>query len=546
LAGRKSGSSGRSLREVSDLSKKNLHIFIVEDDPVDVELAVFALQREGYAVTYDVADDAETFQQKFREGEYDIILADHKLPNWTGIDALRLQQQLCPEVPFIVVTASLGDEAAVDYIKQGASDYVLKSGLERLPLAVERALREKSYRQERTLLEEQLRQAQKMEAVGRLAGGIAHDFNNLLTVILGRCELLMQLLQEGSMHRSYTEEIQTAITQAASLIQQLLAFSRKQAIQYEPVDLNEVVKNTQGMLERLIPENIQLSTVLTTELGLIRANRTQIEQVMLNLVVNARDAMPMGGTLTIETEPFELSESTPNPQLDLGPGEYVLLTVRDTGTGMDAETLSHIFEPFYTTKQKGKGTGLGLPTVYGIVKQSGGSINVQSKPNSGTTFRIYLPRTEDVPKRVAAPKGELQRGSETILVVEDNRTVRQLTVEMLMTRGYRVLSADSGEEAMRLCKNCEGGVDLLLTDVIMPQESGPSLAERVTRMKPDIKVLYMSGYAQEMINQQGLLDGTVALLTKPFTMHELSVKVREVLDSKPLPLGEAGAPQRAG
>ena len=348
------------------------------------------------------------------------------------------------------------------------------------------------------------------------------------------------------MHRSYTEEIQTAITQAASLIQQLLAFSRKQAIQYEPVDLNEVVKNTQGMLERLIPENIQLSTVLTTDLGLIRANRTQIEQVMLNLVVNARDAMPMGGTLTIETESFELSESTPTHQLDLAPGDYVLLTVRDTGAGMDAETLSHIFEPFYTTKQKGKGTGLGLATVYGIVKQSGGSINVQSKPNSGTTFRIYLPRTEDMPKRVAAPKGEMQRGSETILVVEDNRTVRQLTTEMLMTRGYRVLSADSGEEAMRLCKNCEGGVDLLLTDVIMPQESGPSLAERVTRMKPDIKVLYMSGYAEEMINQQGLLDGTVALLTKPFTMHELAMKVREVLDSKPLPLGEAGAPQRAG
>jgi signal transduction histidine kinase len=508
---------------------KTLRVLIVEDDPLDVELVVFSIGQDGYTITYDVVDNPESFQQKWREGPYDIVLADHNLPNWTGIEALRLHQELADDVPFIVVTATLGDEAAVDYMKQGASDYVLKFRLERLPLAIERALREKAYRQEKKILEEQLRQAQKMEAVGRLAGGIAHDFNNLLTVILGRCELLMQLLPEGSPHRGHAEEIQSAISQSASLIQQLLAFSRKQAIQYEAIDLNEVIENTKGMLERLIPENIQLSTVLSGQVGAIKANRTQMEQILLNLVVNARDAMPAGGKLTIETGRFMLPESRLAKQLDVTPGDYVVLTVRDTGTGMDAETLAHVFEPFFTTKQKGKGTGLGLPTVYGIVKQGGGSINVQSQLNSGTVFRIYLPRTEEVPNDIPAKKPEIERGSETILVVEDNGTVRQLTAEMLVARGYRVLAADSGEEAMKLCEKFEEVVDLLLTDVIMPQESGPSLAERLTRVRPDMKVLYMSGYAEEMINQQGLLEGSVSLLTKPFTMHELTVKVREVL-----------------
>jgi len=511
---------------------KTLRVLIVEDDPVDVELVVFSIEQEGYTITYAVVDDPDSFQRKWREGPYDVVLADHNLPNWTGIDALRLHQELADDVPFIVVTASLGDEAAVDYMKHGASDYVLKVRLERLPLAIERALREKAYRQERKTLEEQLRQAQKMEAVGRLAGGIAHDFNNLLTVILGRCELLMQLLPEGSSHRGHAEEIQTAISQSAALIQQLLAFSRKQAIQFEAIDLNEVIENTKGMLERLIPENIQLSTVLSGQLGAIKANRTQMEQILLNLVVNARDAMPAGGKLTIETRRLTLPECATAKQLDLTPGDYALLTVRDTGTGMDAETLAHVFEPFFTTKQKGKGTGLGLSTVYGIVKQGGGSINVQSQLNSGTVFRIYLPWTKEVPARIATTRLDFERGSETILVVEDNRTVRQLTAEILVSRGYRVLAADSGEEAMKLCEKFEEEVDLLLTDVIMPQESGPSLAERLTRVRPGMKVLYMSGYAEDMINQQGLLEGSVSLLTKSFTMHELSVKVREVLGCK--------------
>jgi two-component system cell cycle sensor histidine kinase/response regulator CckA len=516
-------------QESAESPIKTLRVLIVEDDPIDVELVVFSIQNEGYTISYDVADDPESFQRRWREGPYDVVLADHKLPTWTGMEALKLHQKLTDDVPFIVVTATLGDEAAVDYMKQGASDYVLKFRLERLPLAIERALREKAYRQERKILEDQLRQAQKMEAVGRLAGGIAHDFNNLLTVILGRCELLMQLLPDGSSHRRHAEEIQTAISQSAALIQQLLAFSRKQAIQYEAVDLNEVVKNTKGMLERLIPENIQLTTLLAAQLGSIKANRTQMEQILLNLVVNARDAMPAGGKLTIETRRITLSDSTTTQQLGLTRGDYVLLTVRDTGTGMDAETLAHIFEPFYTTKPKGKGTGLGLPTVYGIVKQAGGSINVQSELNSGTMFRIYLPWTEEVPASIPARKPDMERGSETILVVEDNGTVRQLTAEILESRGYRVLSADSGEEAMKLCEKFKDGVDLLLTDVIMPEESGPSIAERLTRVRPDMKVLYMSGYAEEMINQQGLLEGSVALLTKPFTMQELTVKVREVL-----------------
>ncbi|HEY2384132.1 MAG TPA: response regulator [Terriglobia bacterium] len=517
------------MRDQKEVSHKTLRLLIVEDNPIDVELLVYSLKAEGYIFEYDVVHAPDAFRQHWSAGSYDVVLADNNLPNWTGMEALKLLQELGKDAPFIVVTGSLGDESAVDYIKQGASDYVLKSRLNRLPLSIDRALREQSNREERKALEEELRQAQKMEAIGRLAGGIAHDFNNLLTVILGRSELLIDLLADQTLPLRHAGEIHAASEQAASLTRQLLAFSRKQTIQHEVVDLNAIIRKLHPMLERLIPENIQLTSVLTSRHEYIKVNPTQIEQVLLNLVVNARDAMPAGGMLTIQTSAVVLPDLTKVHQLDAKPGNYMVLTVTDTGTGMDAEVLDHLFEPFYTTKQPGKGTGLGLPTVYGIVKQSGGSIIVQSQPHIGTTFSIYLPRTDKAPKSSHARRPAMENRGETVFVVEDNETVRELTNEILELKGYRVLSAGGPGEAVTISNEFQGPIDLLLTDVVMPEGSGPALAERLTKLRPDMKVLYMSGYTAEMISQQGILEGSVALVMKPFTTRELMNKVHEVL-----------------
>jgi PAS domain S-box-containing protein len=600
------------------------------------------------------------------------VLSDHSLPQLTGHDALRLVQRECPRTPVIIVTGTLDEETAAEYIKAGAVDYVVKDRLFRLAGAVERALalrraredlvrseairargeqrfrklveyssdvitlldgagkilystqaqkptlgydpgelvghnvfdlvhpddraraqalfvsvlapgvavardairvRHKSgtwrdleiaavnhlddaiveavvvtyhdvtdrKRAEASLreLEEQHRQAQKMEAIGRLASGVAHDFNNLLTAILGSAELLLEELPADHPGRVEAKETREAALRAADLTRQLLAFSRQQVLAPQVLDLNDVVTNVEKMLRRLIGEDVELRTAQAPDIGAVRADPGQLEQVLINLAVNARDAMPRGGRLTIETANADLDDGY---AAGVAPGRYVMFAVSDTGTGMDPETQTRLFEPFFTTKEKGKGTGLGLATVYGIVKQSGGYVSVYSEPGHGTSLKVYLPRVDAPIEPISSPyqpSGSL-RGSETILVVEDQEEVRKLTCRIVEARGYRVLVAANGADALRVSQELEalrvagqaaGRIDLLLTDVIMPGMSGREVALLLGPAHPNMKVLFVSGYTDESIVHQGILEPGIAFLQKPFTVEALARKVREVLDA---------------
>lgn len=380
--------------------------------------------------------------------------------------------------------------------------------------------------------QEQFRQAQKMEAVGRLAGGVAHDFNNLLTAIRGYADLLLMGLDDGFPMRREVEEIQRAADRAADLTRQLLAFSRKQVLQPKILDLNAVVSNMDKMLRRLIGEDVDLATVLRPALGMVKVDPGQIEQVIMNLAVNARDAMPEGGKITIETANIELSGEYASLHTAVRPGPHVMLTVTDTGTGMDDATKQRLFEPFFTTKELGKGTGLGLSTVYGIVKQSNGSIWVYSEPGRGTSFKIYLPRHEaaEAAHRAGKRVRSAPRGKETILLVEDEAVVRMLAAEIMRKSGYQVLEAADGAGALRLIDDRRSFIDLMLTDVVMPGMGGRQLVERLPAFLAGMKVLYMSGYPDEAIGRHGFLDPGTPFLQKPFTADSLLRKVREILD----------------
>lgn len=384
---------------------------------------------------------------------------------------------------------------------------------------------------ERRMLEEQLRQSQKMDAIGQLAGGIAHDFNNLLTAIIGYGDLLLDELEHADPRRATMEGILSAAERAASLTRQLLAFSRRQMLQASVLNLNDVLTDMEKMLRRVIGEDVELVGVPEPNLGMVRADRSQIEQVVLNLAVNARDAMPGGGRLTIESANVELDASYTLQHPGSKPGPHVMLAVSDTGTGMNAETLKHIFEPFFTTKDLGKGTGLGLSTVYGILKQSDGSIQVYSEPGRGTTFKIYLPRVDDnKPTSTAEHARALARGSETILVVEDEPAVLQLAGRVLRQSGYSVLEAQGAAEAIEAFEQNDQPINLLLTDVVMPQGSGRDVAESLKRSLPDLRVVYMSGYTDDTVLRHGILEAGAAFLQKPFTPQSLTRLVRDVLD----------------
>ena len=384
---------------------------------------------------------------------------------------------------------------------------------------------------ERHTLEAQYQQAQKMEAIGRLAGGVAHDFNNLLTVILGFCELLLADLDPDDPRQADIAEIQKAGTSAAGLTRQLLAFSRKEIIEPTLLDLNVVVADMRAMLGRLIGEDVKVVLGLRPELAPVKADRGQVEQIVMNLAVNARDAMPKGGTLTIETANVELDEHYAKTHLAVKPGPYVALTVTDTGTGMTPQVQARLFEPFFTTKEVGKGTGLGLATVHGIVTRSGGSVNVYSEVGRGTSFTVYFPRADaaemvvDAPPPVARPRA----GTETVLVVEDAEGLRELARRLLERQGYTVLVAANADEALRLFEQ-NASIDVLLTDVVMPGASGPELTRQLVERRPALKVIYMSGYTEEAIVQHGVLKPGIAFLHKPFTSETLGRKIREVLD----------------
>jgi two-component system cell cycle sensor histidine kinase/response regulator CckA len=382
-------------------------------------------------------------------------------------------------------------------------------------------------------LEAQLTQAQKMEAVGRLAGGVAHDFNNLTTAILGYSELMLRRLGPDDPLRRHVAEVTRAAERAAGLTRQLLAFSRKQLLQPRVLDVAEVLEHSRGLLERLIGEDVELVTRGEPGVGRVKADPVQLDQVILNLAVNARDAMPRGGQLVLEASNADLDEDYAHEHVTVRPGRYVMLAVSDTGHGMDKETQQRIFEPFFTTKEMGKGTGLGLSTVYGIVQQSGGYVWVYSEVGRGTTFKIYLPRVEDEadqPEPAAGPVATRAEASETLLLVEDEASVRELLRELLETAGYSVLEASGPAEALQIVQSRPQPIQLLITDVVMPEMTGPELARRLAEMRPGLRILFLSGYTEGVVADKGLLGDGAHFLQKPFTGDALEAKVREVLD----------------
>ena len=624
-----------------------VRILVVEDNPEDARLAERELHRAGLEFTARHVTTRSAFEQALREFDPDLIVADHNLPQFSGAAALELARQIAPGTPFILVTGSLDEETAVEYMKAGAADYILKDRLARLGPAVLGALRRRqeitereeyfrrlieqaqdiiavldaagtiryaspsvfrllgyapeeliglllvemvhpddvvptlrvfsegvatgqgglllelrvlhkdgTYRMleavgrhllddplvqgvvinardvtERKSLERQLLQAQKMEAVGRLAGGVAHDFNNVLTAILGYTGLLLDGLPTLSPLRPDLEEIRKAAERAAGLTRQLLAFSRKQILEMRVLDLNQLVVDMDRLLGRLLGEDINVVTNLDPTLGAVRVDLSQLEQVVVNLAVNARDAMPHGGRLMIETRNAELDDSYAREHAPVQPGRYVMLALSDTGTGMTPETMSHVFEPFFTTKEAGKGTGLGLSTVYGIVKQSGGYVWCYSEPGHGTSFKVYLPRVDEPIDRLPARAATRPtHGSETILLVEDESELRALARRVLQKHGYTVLDADSAGAAMTVERDHTGPIHLLLADVVLPGASGRMLADELLTRRADLKVLFMSGYTEDAIVHRGVLAANTAFIQKPFSADGLAAMVREVLD----------------
>ncbi|GAB4442301.1 MAG: hypothetical protein Fur0044_38720 [Anaerolineae bacterium] len=640
-----------------------IHILHLEDDPADAELVQAKLEAAGLTCQITHVQTRAEFDKALRQDNIEIILADFHLPTYDGMSALRLAQEVCPDVPFIFVSGTLGEDAAIEGLTEGATDYVLKQKLSRLVPAVKRALHEaenwrerqraeeelrklskavaqsanmivitdiqgrieyanprftettgytldeamgqttqilksghpppevyqqlwktitagKEWRGEfynkkkngelywesasispiknadgvithflavkediterkraeetRAKLEDQLRHAQKMESIGRLAGGVAHDFNNMLTVIQGYCALMQDQIPAGDPLLADLNQIRRASERASTLTRQLLAFSRQQVLAPTVLDLNELVANLQKMLGRLIGEDITLSTVLQPGLWSIIADPGQMEQVIMNLVVNARDAMPTGGQIILETDNVYVDASYAQTHLEVPIGPCVLLVITDTGHGMDKPTLARIFEPFFTTKEQGKGTGLGLATVYGIVKQSGGHITVYSEPGQGTTFKIYLPATESPATPLTPPPTQpsTRTGTETILLVEDDEMVRHLVQRELQAEGYTVIEANAGDKALALVKQHEGEIDLLLTDVVMPQMSGRELAQQLKEFYPQLKVLFISGYTSDSVVRRGLLTAEIEFLPKPFSLGKLASKIREVLERR--------------
>ena len=511
----------------------SLRVLIISDRERDAARFIEELGRSAYVPSYERVSTATAFRQALAE-RWDLILAAYESGRLSTLKALEILHENGADIPFIAISGPVPEESVLAVLKAGAAAHLAADQLPRLGLTVGHEMSQAEGRRERARLEQQIRQAQKMEAVGRLAGGVAHDFNNLLTIITGYTDLLLSGSKLDSPQRTALEEIHRAAERGGALTHQLLAFGRRQPFSPRLVQLSQLLVNMEKMLSRLIGEDIELIIVPAADPASVYADPSQLEQVIMNVAVNARDAMPGGGKLIIETAQTEIDDTYVGSAVELKPGSYAMLIISDTGMGMDSETLSHLFEPFFTTKAPGKGTGLGLATAYGIVKQNQGAISVYSEPGRGTTVRIYLPSaeakaaSEPSERRVPAPP----RGSETILVLEDEARVRKLICEVLHSRGYHVLEAVRAEEAIRIAAEHEGRIDMVLTDVVMPEMSGPQAAEQIRRARPGVKVLFMSGYTDEAMARHGILESGAAFLQKPFLPDALAHKIREVLNSR--------------
>lgn len=642
--------------------KTPLHILHLEDNLNDAALVQATLKSEGISCALTRVQTRADFVAALERGDSDLIIADFSLPAFDGLAALEITQKHCPEVPFILVSGTIGEEVAVTAMRSGAADYLLKDRLTRLGQAVSHAMEQSSLRKERDRaeeamqqsehkyrhlfeslsqaaflieaksrriidtnlcaekllgrtrteilgmqeaelfpanqasdscgklasvgmhgeseldeakvqskdgiaipvrvslapielygrdlvlalmtditerverrkLEEQLIQAQKMEVVGHLAGGVAHDFNNILSVIFGYTDLMMEEFKSDHTVCNYAEEVRYAADRAAALTRQLLIFSRKEAIHAAVLDPNQLIKGLDKMLRRLINENVELTIELGEQIGRIKADSGHFGQVLMNLVVNARDALPNGGRISIQTSKISLDENYAQEHLGVVPGEYVAISVTDTGIGMSEEVKAQLFKPFFTTKPKDKGTGLGLATCQTIVNHSGGHIGVQSEVEKGTTFRVYFPH---VSQPLAVPTGPVTegapaRGTETLLLVEDDPSLRHLALGVLQAQGYEVLRANDGRDGLNMAFDHKGSpIRLVITDVVMPQMGGKVMADWLKSTMPDVKILFTSGYPDDTIARDGVLDPGAAFLPKPYTPAVLASKVRELLDA---------------
>jgi signal transduction histidine kinase len=515
-----------------------LRLLILEDSADDAHLLVRKLAKEGgYAPDFQQVETLGAFRTALESSDWDIIVSDHSMPSFDAITALRELAQRKMDIPLIIVSGTIRSDDAIAAMKAGAADFIMKDDLSRLLPAIARELREARSRREKRETELKLQQAQKMDSIGRLAGGIAHDFNNILTGISGYCHFVLQALKPGDPVRDDVEQIKLAGERAAALTRQLLAFSRQQVLQPKVLDLNVLVAGMEKMLRRIVGEQMEVVSSLSERLGRVNADPGQIEQVLLNLIVNARDAMPRGGKITVETANVDLGEEYARTHPEVKPGPHVMLSVGDKGTGMAPEVYSRLFEPFFTTKEPGKGTGLGLATVYGIVKQSGGSISVQSELGAGSVFKVYLPAVQSAADETApeaAPSSDV-RGSETILLAEDDEVLRKILIRLLSGSGYTVLAAASGEAALETARRHRGPIHLLLTDIIMTGMRGDDLVHRLLPLRPGTKVIFMSGYTEAGVVRHSLLSSESAFAQKPVDPPVLVRLVRDILDKPKAP-----------
>lgn len=637
-------------------------LLIADDSSDDVELCLRELKKSDIPFQADVVSTCDEFSRKLQEKKVDVVISDFRMKGWTGLDALDTLQQTSPEIPLILLTGTLGDQLAVDCIKKGVTDYVLKDQIGRLPLALHRAADERKLREaekravealrdsearyrslvdnaiygiyweslegtlvyanralaqmlgyegaeellsrgttgvlyskserhreiqelyatqkhvdafvewkrkdgravtvrmngryvadlerrgpgveviiedvtERIGLEAQLLQARKFEAIGQLAGGIAHDFNNMIGAILGWADMGIEETEPGSRLHRHFEKVRHQAERAGALTRQLLAFARRQILEPRDIDFNQTVTETLNLLEKVLGSNIEIKCALSEDLPVVRADPTQLEQVLMNLCINARDAMPEGGTLIVETFRTSLDEESCKFQTLARPGNYVMLSVTDTGIGMDAATLDRIFEPFFTTKELGKGTGLGLATVYGIVQQHNGFVHVYSEPKMGTTFRVYLPVSNAAVPLPAKPEDvpQIEGGTETILVAEDHDGLRQLATETLTKLGYNVIAAADGADAVRAFRAHGDQIHLALLDVVLPKLNGTEIYSHMSAENPEIPVIFATGYSADFALLHKVQQQRLPILQKPYTARELARKVRETLDRHAAP-----------